>query len=188
MRSHQRLARTLAVILCFFVTCVCLAAEPALAPGTAFPRLTGKSLNGNEVVLPDASAGKPSLLILTFSKAAGDRSRKWTEQFVKDFPDDSRATSYSVAMLSSAPGFVRGMIRSAMKRGTPEKLRPRTVIVTSDDKPWKERIGVTNDKDPYLVLLDSKGQVVWMNHGEFDPKVLQQCEARIAELESGAKK
>ena len=66
-----------------------------------------------------------------------------------------------------------------MKKGTPEKLRPRTVIVTSDDKPWKERVGVTNDKDPYLVLLDSKGQVVWVNHGEFDPKVLQACEAKI---------
>jgi hypothetical protein len=108
---------------------------------------------------------------MTFSKEAGERSRAWRDHFVKDFPDDTKVTNYSVAMIGGAPGFVRGMIRSAMRRGTVQELRARTVTVTSDSKPWKQRLNLSNDKDVYLLLLNKQGQIAWMQHGDFDPKV-----------------
>lgn len=187
MRENPVCSIAAAVVLAFFAIAVCAAAEPDLVPGMSFPRLAGESLNGNEVVLPDAAVGKVSLIVFTFSKAAGDRSRQWTENFVRDFPDDSRVTSYSVSMLSDVPGFLRTMVRSAIRKGTPEKLWSRTLIVTSDDSPWKQRLGVTSDKHPYLVLLNGKGQVVWLFRGEFDSNAYQSCKMRIAEL-SGAEK
>lgn len=166
--------------------------------GAKLPSLQGQTLDDKEIILPDAAAGRISLVIFTFSKAAGDRSRVWQDHFVKSFPEaatpeagaaqNSRITSYSVAMLSDAPGFVRGMIRSAMRKGTPPALRSRTITVLTDSKPWKQRVEMSNDKDDYLFLLDTKGQVVWIYHGEFGDKPDQELKAKITELLSGQKK
>jgi len=144
--------------------------------------LQGQTLEDKDVSLPDVAQGRVCLVIMTFSKEAGERSRPWQDHFVRDFADDSKATSYSVAMLSDAPGFVRGMIRSAMRRGTPQPLRPRTITVTSDSKPWKQRLNLTNDKDVFLLLLDKQGRIALIQHGDFDPKLYADLKATADRL------
>ncbi len=150
--------------------------------GAALPPLQGQTLDDKEVSLPEAAQGRVCLMIMTFSKQAGERSRQWQDHFAKDFTDDSKITSYSVAMLSDAPGFLRGMIRSAMRRGTPQPLRARTVTVTSDSKPWKQRLNLSSDKDAYLLLLNQHGQISWMHHGDFDPKIYAGLSAATGRL------
>jgi hypothetical protein len=119
---------------------------------------------------------------MTFSKEAGEKSRQWQDHFVNGFAGDGQVTSFSVAMLSDAPRFVRGMIRSAMRRGTSPALRPRTITVTSDAKPWKQRLNLTNDKEVFLLLLNKQGQVAWVQHGDFDPKLYAVLEATATRL------
>jgi predicted transcriptional regulator len=50
-------------------------------------------------------------------------------------------------------------------------LRPRTITVTSDSKPWKQQLSLTNDKEVYLLLLDREGRIAWMQHGDFTDKL-----------------
>ena len=168
-------------LVCVAVLAASLAAQ-VLAPRAAFPPLQGQDLDDQKITLPDAASGKVVVVIMTFSKGAGDRSRVWQDHLLKDYPDEQHFTSYAVAMLSDAPGFVRGMIRSAMKKGTPPPLRHRTITVTSDSKPWKERVGMTSDKPPYLLLLDAKGRLVWSYSGEFEEKPYSELKGKIAEM------
>jgi ATP10 protein len=172
----------LALLIVVSAASLSLGQSTLLATGAALPPLQGQTLDDKDVSLPDAAEGRVCLLIMTFSKQAGERSRTWQDHFVKDFPDDTKATSYSVAMLGDAPGFVRGMIRSAMRRGTVQPLRARTVTVTSDSKPWKQRLNLSNDKDVYLLLLNKQGQIAWMQHGDFDPKVYADLSAAAERL------
>lgn len=173
---------TLTFVLLLAAATLALSQTRSLETGVSFPSLQGQSLDEKDVSLPDVAQGRVCLVIMTFSKEAGERSRQWQERFVKDFSDESKVTSFSVAMLSDAPGFMRGMIRSSIRRGTQQALRPRTIIVTSDSKPWKQRLNLTNDKEVYLFLLNKQGQVAWMQHSDLDLKLYADLYANAERL------
>ena len=145
-----------------------------LPVGANLPALEAQSLDDQPVVLPSGATGRTCVLLLTFSRSAGEIARAWQEQLIKDFPDPRTVFSYSIALLGDAPGFVRGMIRSAMRKGTPPTLRERTLTSTVDSKVWKARVDCKNDKEVYLLLLNGKGQIVWMRHSpDFNTRVYE---------------
>src|SRR5882757_9068052 len=169
-------------------TCVCLLFGTAIAmaqtlqPGTTIPQIKGTTLEDQAIVLPDAVRGKVTLLIITFSKAAGELGRGWNDPFLKDHPQDDKVTSYAIAMLEDVPSLLRGMVRGGIKRGIPLPMRRRFLTVNQGENQWKQYVGLKNDKDPYLILFDANSQVQWIHHGAFDPTIYAGLKVRIAEL------
>jgi len=70
-----------------------------------------------------------------------------------------------LAMLEKAPGMIRGMIKNGMRKGLSPAEQDQIVVMTQDQKLWEKFFGVENDKDPYVVLLDAQGTVLWHGHG-----------------------
>lgn len=159
-----------------------LAAGQALQSGAVLPPIKGTSLDQHEVELPDASAGKVTLLICAFTKAGGEKARGWSEHFVKDYPQDDKVTSYSIAFLENVPSLFRGMARSGMKRSTPATLHSRFLIVMHHEADWKHYLSVASDKDAYLLLLDGKSRVQWSHHGSFDQTAYDGLKTKISAL------
>jgi hypothetical protein len=164
----------------FFGTAI--AAAQALRPGTTIPQIKGTTLEDQEIMLPDAVRGKVTLLIITFSKAAGELGRGWNDPFFKDYPQDDKVTSYAIAMLEDVPSLLRGMVRGGIKKSVPSSMRRRFLTVKQDENHWKQYVGLKSDKDPYLILLDRNGQLQWMHGGAFDPMIYGGLKARIGEL------
>jgi ATP10 protein len=159
-----------------------IAVAQPLQPGSTLPQIKGTSLEDRDVTLPEAAAGKAALLIITFSKAAGEHGRAWNDRFIQDYPQDDKATSYSIAMLEDVPGLFRGMVRSGIKRSIPAALRRRFITVVKDEAQWKQYIGMKEEKDPYLLLLDTSGRVSWKHQGSFDQKIYDTLKTKITEL------
>jgi hypothetical protein len=148
--------------------CATFAVAQTLEVGSQFPSMRGETLAGTSLVLPEAAAGGPALLTITFSTKAGKSARAWNERFEKDHGSQSSVTSYSVAMLEEVPRIFRGMVKSGIKKGVPQNLRNRFLVVTSEEAAWKKYLNVTDDELPYLVLIDGNGRVIWKDHGVFD--------------------
>jgi hypothetical protein len=165
-----------------------IASAQTLQPGTMIPQIKGATLEEQAIVLPDAVRGKVTLLVITFSKAAGELGRGWNDPFFKDYPQEDKVTSYAIAMLEDVPSLMRGMVRGGIKRGVPLSMRRRFLTVNQDENQWKQYVGLKNDKDPYLVLVDGNSQVQWIHHGAFDPTVYGGLKVRIAELVSAKSK
>ena len=72
---------------------------------------------------------------------------------------------YEIAMLEGAPGLIRGMIKSGMRKGISTAEQDRTVVLTQDDKLWEKYFDVSNAQEPQVMLLDAQGNVVWRGHG-----------------------
>jgi hypothetical protein len=159
-----------------------------LRTGTTIPQIKGTTLEEQAIILPDAVRSKVTLLVITFSKAAGELGRGWNDPFFKDYPQEDKVTSYAIAMLEDVPSLLRGMVRGGIKRGVPLSMRRRFLTVTQDENQWKQYVGLKNDKDPYLVLVDCNSQVQWIHHGAFDPTVYGDLKVRIAELVSAKSK
>jgi hypothetical protein len=131
-------------------------------PGTA-----GETLSGKHIVLADATKGRSVVLVAGFSHEGGNGTGAWVKAVQADKALDGVAV-YQVAMLEGAPGFMRGTIKNGMRKGVPTANQDQFVVLTQDDKLWRQFFGVTTDKEPYVVFLDAKGNVLWRGHGPAD--------------------
>jgi hypothetical protein len=138
------------------MSCVCL--------GQSLPATPGETLSGKHIVLADAVRGHSAILVAGFSREGGAATGEWIKRIRADNAFGG-VTVYQVAMIAGAPGFVRGMIRSGMKKGTPPAEQDFFVVLVADQKLWENYFGVSTDKDPYVVLMDGSGKILWHGHG-----------------------
>jgi hypothetical protein len=128
------------------------------------PQTAAETLNGKHVVLADAVKGHVAVLVAGFSHEGGMKVGEW----MKVLRGDSAFAAvdvYEIAMLEGAPGIFRGMIKSGMRKGTTPAEQGHTLVMTQDQSQWEKFFGVADEKEPHVVLLDAKGQVVWRGHG-----------------------
>lgn len=151
----------------------------ALFGQSVAPPLRGETLEGVKTALP---ADKITIMVLGFSKKAGDLSEAWRDHIATDFGADPRADWFVVAFLESAPGLVRGMIKSAMRSGTPVPARSHTVVAVSGEAAWKKFTGMKDDKLPCVLLMDAAGRVAWSGFGEFEQARYKNLKDAIAAL------
>jgi hypothetical protein len=144
------------------LTVLCPSSLCGQAP--AIPRTSGETLSGKPLVLADAVRGHLVVLIAGFSKDAGPPCGDWAKAVRADSAL-AAATTYQIASLESAPGFVRGMIKGAMRKGLSAPEQDSFVILTQDEKLWRAYFGVAEEKEPYVVLIDPAGNIRWHGHG-----------------------
>lgn len=133
--------------------------------GTAWPVTEAETLAGGKIRLPDAAKGKYALVVITFSKDAGEASKAWCNRFAKDFGTDR---IYQIAHLEKAPRLVRGLIRRGMRGDIPVAMQGRMLLIYQGEAEWRARFGITNDSLPYLAMLDAG-----LHQGSFDESVYQ---------------
>lgn len=136
----------------------------ASAGAQAIPATAGESLSGKRVAPADAVRGHWSLLIASFSKDAGSQCDEWAKLARADSALTGVAV-YEEAMLGRAPGFIRGVIKSALRKDRSAAEKESFFVLTEDEPQWRSYFNVTAESDPYIVLLDPAGQIRWHGHG-----------------------
>jgi hypothetical protein len=131
------------------------------------PLTAGETLSGKHVVLAELARGHEVILVAGFSREAGKQSGAWRKAVHADSALN-RMPLYELAMLEGAPGMIHGMIKSGMRKGVPPTDQDQVIVVTQDQKLWEKFFGVESDKDPYVVMLNAKGEVIWHGHGPAD--------------------
>ncbi len=128
------------------------------------PATAGETLSGKKIVLSDAVRGHRTVLVAGFSHDGGIACGDWMKAIRGDAVL-AGVEVYEIAMLQAAPGILRGMIKSGMRKGMPSAEQERSVVLTQDDKAWKKYFAVSNTQAPQVMLLDAAGNVLWRGHG-----------------------
>jgi len=160
---------------------------PLLLPAQAMPRLEGKALSGQELVLPDAGHGHVALILFGFSKESGKYCKTWGTRFVQDYTKDPKVEAFTVAEMQGIPGFIKGMVVGSIRRDTPESYRGHFVPLFDGRQQWQNVVGFQSNAgdDAYLLLLDGTGVIRWRAHGRFNEALYTQLKQQVAKLESG---
>lgn len=128
-------------------------------PGTA-----GETLNGKRIVPADVVRGHVAILVAGFSHDGGMQCGPWMKAIHADDALKGVA-AYELAILEKAPGIIRGVIKSGMRKGTTPEEQNQIVVMTRDQALWEKYFAVVDEKVPYVVMLDANGDVVWHGHG-----------------------
>ncbi len=152
---------------CMPLLVLMLALPCATGRGSAqtLPATAGESLSGQRMVLADAIRGHASIVLASFSRDASSGADQWAKAIHAD-PALGSVAVYQAVMLGRAPGFVRGMIKSGIRKQTAPSDQGRFVVLTEDEALWRSFFAVASDKEPYVVLIDAAGQLRWRGHGD----------------------
>lgn len=147
------------------------------------PAITGTTLAGNKMALPDAAHGHIAILCIGFSHASQHQIRPWVER-INSLPHAKSVQVYQVAELQDAPRFVHGMIVRGMKNDVPAAEHDHFLVIYEHEKELKNAVGFTASDDAYILLLDQNGAIAMKTHGPVDEPALSQLADRIEALES----
>lgn len=139
------------------------AAQPGrLADGSLFPPLKGDYLSGRDASLPDDAKGKVIMIAMGFSYDARFGIEDFAKRYREGLKSESNWASFKVAFIGGAGRLAKPFIVKGMKRDTPKDEQERFVTVFNEVSEWKARMGVSNDKSAYVVVLDRRGGIAWL--------------------------
>jgi hypothetical protein len=138
-------------------------------------------LDDQSLALPNPGADA-TVLIVGFTQKAGDKSKPWADRFERDFEAEPRFVCYSIAVLSGVPPFLRTLVLGFIKNGTDSKDRPRLFTTFQDEGTWKAVVGYRQPDDPYLVIVDRRGDIGKILHGPFNEALYEAVASHVRAL------
>lgn len=171
-----------ALVMALLATSLARASEPMLAIGAALPPLKGTDLAGREVVLPAAAHGRVGILMFGFSYGSRTAVESWAHHVQGRWAADPRVAWYQLPMVGGLARLAKPFITGGMRKETPEAYRGNSVVVFGGTGPWKERLGVDDDRAAYLVVTDRNGRVQWRHAGDFGPAGAEALDRAVADL------
>ena len=171
----------LGLILAFFTVS---AATPVarLAVGDPLPPLRGEFLTGSPALLPQAAASRVALLLLGFTYDSRFPVETWTGQFRHEFNNNPNVTFYEIPLIGGMAIMGKWLIDRGMRQGTPKADQGNVITVYGGTDPWKQRVGFSDPKTAYLILLDKSGKVAWQYGGGFDAERYRELSSQVAGL------
>ena len=171
------LART--VLLLFFAL---MLSALALAQPQNMPTISGESLAGNKVVLPEAAKGKAAILVFGFTKASKDPTKSWATKLNSEFASQPDFVLYQLPVLEDVPRLFRGMVISGIRKGVAQNLRDHFVPVLQGEARLKNLVSYKEPDDAYVVMLDRYGRIVEQLHSSSPDARYSQLETEIRSL------
>lgn len=159
----MRLRKTLPIFACSMFL---VAGSLSSWAQAKLPVTDTKSLSGKQVKVP--AQDRLTLVVAGFTKASSDADAAWWKKAAPLCQQNPQVACYQVAVLESAPRFVRPMIVGSMKRGTPPAQQDIFLTSFENEKAWKQALSYSAPDNAYVALIDSSGTVLWLQNGGKD--------------------
>ncbi len=131
-----------------------------------FPEVEGRSLHDDVLTLPGDLEGELNLLAVAFDRNHQREVDTWIPLF-RDLEERvSGLAGYEIPTISGGWKPLRWFIDGGMKTAIPDPLtRRRTVTVYGNVDRVTEGLGLSDRDRIAVVLIDRRGEVLWMAQG-----------------------
>lgn len=159
-----------------------LAAAAIAWPGdsTRFPVVEGSNLEGRKFVLPDGFEGDRNLVFVAF--------QRWHQELIDDWVPVTKALLashpglryYELPTLKRGTAPWRWMLNRGMAMGIPDKgAREATITLYLDKAAFRSALGIADESDIHVLLLDKQGNILWRTQGRVDEPKRQALAAAL---------
>ncbi len=131
-----------------------------------FPRLAARDLDGRAITLPDAFAGSPNLVLVTFRREQQSTVDSWISWFDTISTTHPGFRCYEVPVLATRWSPARRFIDSGMARAVRgQEARRRTLTVYTDVRRVTDALAIDSTGTVAVLLVDADGGVRWRTTG-----------------------
>lgn len=140
-----------------------------LLPAAQAPQFEAETLSGKRLLMPQATQGKVSLLIMGFTQGSSRQTSDWAKK-TQPLSDSGLCEVWSMALLEAVPRLLRGMVVRGIRSGVPKDRQDHFLIVYRSEDEVKKAVGYSPGLDAdaaWLLLLGKNGTIQWQYHGVF---------------------
>ena len=128
--------------------------------GEVFPTVTGTSLAGEEVILPEDYEGGPSIYLIGYVQQTQFDIDRWTIGLLQVGPQAKIVEIPTIPGL--VPTLISGWIDDGMRSGIPEEDWPAVVTVYGSDAGLVANMtGTLKPNNARVLLVDGDGVIRW---------------------------
>lgn len=177
--------RGAAALMTLVIGAGCSSVVPDQNPvGERFPSVTGKSLEGEEVTVPDAYLGRPMLYLVGYEQDAQFDLDRWIFGMLQS------GTTLGLRELPTIPGFVPRLfaetIDGGMRKGIPQADWGAVITLYEDGAVVENFLGSERRTNAYAVLVDAQGRVQRVHAEGYSAQVLLDYLAVYAAMNAGS--
>ncbi|WP_372769414.1 hypothetical protein [Pseudoalteromonas sp.] len=148
--------------------------------GSAFPNVSGTSLDHQPVKLPEAVLGKPALFLIGYKQNSQFDIDRWLIGLDMKEVD---VVAYELPTIAGMfPRMFSTQIDEGMRRGIPKELWGGVITIYQDGEDIQAFTGNENPNNARVVLLDGKGTIKYFYDRGFSVAALNEIISRLAEI------
>lgn len=156
-------------------------------PCVKLPEVRATLLSGATMNLPGDVRGKPTVIVIGFSRGSQDQVAAWGRRLTPDYHGASDVAFFEAAELESVPGILRGWVTKKIRETVPERAHGHFFTVSDREAEWKSAAHyVAKDDgakdDAYVMLVDPAGQVRYTVHGATSDAAYAELKRRLENL------
>jgi hypothetical protein len=130
--------------------------------GINFPDISGESLSGQKVALPQAAAGKVTLIMIALKRDSIPQLDPWLKAYDEAFGKNKSFAFYKIPMMKSAfAKQISSMINGKMRKDNPKELHDKIVTYYGPVEAYVKALGIADEEKGYAFILDENGIVQW---------------------------
>ncbi len=131
--------------------------------GELFPSVQGKSLDGQQTMIPEVFKGRKVILVLAYKQNTQFDVDRWGIGFFT-----SNLPLPPIYEIPTIPGLIPSLFKESidggMKKGIPkESWKDVITIYGGDGTKLTEWTGTENPNNARIILLDEEGRVLWFH-------------------------
>ncbi|MEM9064905.1 MAG: hypothetical protein AAGB51_05385 [Planctomycetota bacterium] len=144
-----------------------------------FPGVVAKDLNGDEYTFPQAFEDRVTVASIAWERLDQLKVDTWIADqgdfesalgWSEDNPTAEKVWFVEFPTISRRNAFSRWFIDNGMRSGIREwDARARTITLYTDKEPFRAQIGIPNEDDIAVAVIDRKGRVAKMVYGRMTP-------------------
>lgn len=155
--------------------------------GEQFPRIETEMVSGEKVILPLKFKGGYVLLGIGTSKKAEEDLKTWQQPIYNKFiaktgmMDDMYDVEVCfIPVFTGTAKMAKEKVIKKLKQNN-EPMVMNNVYVYSGERETIEEVGIDDRSEPYFILLDETGEIVWMKQGHFKQSYFDTIESILTQ-------
>jgi hypothetical protein len=136
-----------------------------------FPQVAAVDLAKRPVTLPRDFLGQRNLVLIAFQRQQQKDVDTWLKH-LKQFEDaDPALRCYELPVIARVNPVARWFIENGMRGGiSSQQQREHTITLYLDKGPFRAALGIADENQIHVLLLDRDGSILWRAEGIFDEK------------------
>lgn len=148
-----------------------------------FPAVTGSNLQRKKYDLPQDFQGKINLVFIAFQQWQQSQVDSWLPFAQQLETTYAGLHYYELPTIRRLNLFSRSFINEGMRAGIPNPTaRERTITLYVDILQFRDSLGISDEGNIVIFLLDQQDNIIWREYGIFNSKKGESLETCILKI------